>query len=92
VQLSGFKPNGGDGYWPGLGTSTTAFGNDGCLLADSSQLRPLGGAKYLKADAKDLKKALAATGVSDLSRITAEDGSPAGKNLTSFCQAHPGGI
>lgn len=91
VQLSGFRPNGGDGYWPGLGTSTTAYGNDGCLLADTSQLRPLRGAKYLKADAKDLKKALAATGASDLSRTASEEDPEAEKDFTAFCAAHPDG-
>jgi hypothetical protein len=91
VQLSGFKPNGGDGYWPGLGTSTTAYGNDGCLLADTSQLRPLRGAKFLKADAKDLKKALAVTGVSDLSRIPADDDPETEKDFTAFCADHPDG-
>lgn len=91
VQLSGFKPNGGDGYWPGLGTSTTAYGNDGCLLADTSQLRPLRGAKFLKADAKDLEKALAVTGVTDLSRITADDDPDAKKDFAAFCAAHPDG-
>lgn len=91
VQLSGFKPNGGAGYWPGLGTSTTAYGNDGCLLADASQLRPMRGAKYLKADARDLKKALADTGVSDLSRVASDDDLKADEDFAAFCATHGGG-
>lgn len=91
VQLSGYQPNGGPAWWPSLITSTTPFGNDGCALAEDSTLRPLRGAKYLKADFKNLRKALDTKGVSPLTGKITKPNRDAAQKFAAFCAAHPNG-
>ena len=40
ISMSGFRPQGGESWWPGLRTSATSYGDDGCSLRRNAILKP----------------------------------------------------
>lgn len=63
VEASGFKPRGGPDWWPAVITRATPFGNSGCALFKSAELKPLTDPDTLREDLANLNISLRAKSI-----------------------------
>ncbi|GAC1381357.1 MAG: hypothetical protein NVSMB48_09170 [Marmoricola sp.] len=82
LTMSGFRPRGGDLWWPGLRTSASSYDDDGCSLSNDGILRPAESPAAVKDARKRIVKALADDG------LTAPSEASNPRELRKFVKRH----